>query len=62
LKTAEEVRAHPQLVYHATKISNVLNKSVLAIENLEEAPYFLGLKKLGKNHHSYGVRPNDFVV
>ena len=57
-----EVRNSAQLCYHAQKIANVLNNSINTIETLEESPYFNRLTKLGRNHQTYGVRPNDFVV
>lgn len=61
LNNEEEIRKNPQLVYHATKIMEVMDK-IITTYNYDSINDFKEIMHLGKNHHSYGVRPSDFEV
>lgn len=61
LQTEEEIRENPQVKYHAKKIAQLLSKFIDEINTFNSLD--LGdVSNLGRNHHSYGVRPEDFQV
>lgn len=61
LNGEDEIRQNPQLVYHATKIMEIMDKVINAY-NYDCMNDFKDVMHLGKNHYDYGVRPSDFEV
>lgn len=61
LNNEQEIRKNPQLIYHACKIMEVIDK-VINKYTADSVNDFKELMHLGKNHHYYGVRPSDFEV
>lgn len=61
LQTEDEIRSNPQVKYHATKIAQLLSKFIVEI-NTFNAQELTDVAHLGRNHHSYGVKREDFQV
>ncbi|CAF0969412.1 unnamed protein product [Brachionus calyciflorus] len=59
LNSDEEIRKNPQLIYHAIKIMETVNKLVSSYD-INGPNDFKEISHLGKNHFDYGVRPADF--
>jgi hypothetical protein len=61
LNTEEEIRKNSQLSYHANKIIELFSLIISEIDKINPAD-FKDVLHLGKNHYSYGVRAQDFIV
>jgi hypothetical protein len=61
LATEMEMRENSQLAYHALKIAQLFSKLIMDINNINtlDLSYVVNL---GRNHQTYGVRPEDFEV
>lgn len=61
LQTEEEIRSNPQVKYHASKIAQLFSRIIGEINTFNNQD-LIDISNLGRNHHSYGVRPEDFQV
>ena len=55
------MRSNAQLLYHACKIVELLDRVIQGIHTINEHD-FKDIVVLGKNHFTYGVKSSDFHV